>query len=136
MRRKARTGSVEDIEAVVSPEDVLSAREVLNELYMDERVEEYVVKLVLASRHPSNYGVGDLAQLIEYGASPRASINLNLAARAMAFLRHRAYVTPEDVRSVAPSVMQHRMVLTYEAEAERVTQADVVKRLLGAVAVP
>ena len=136
MRRKARTGAAETVEAVLSPERVLSARSVLDELYMDERVEKYIIKLVMASRDPSSYGVGDLSQLIEYGASPRASINLNLAARAMAFLSHRAYVTPEDVRSIALSVVQHRVVLTYEAEAERVTQADVVQRLLGAVDVP
>jgi MoxR-like ATPase len=136
MRRKARTGAAETVEAVLSPERVLSARGVLDDLYMDERVEKYIIKLVMASRDPSSYGVGDLGQLIEYGASPRASINLNLAARAMAFLSRRAYVTPEDVRSIALSVMQHRVVLTYEAEAERVTQADVVQRLLGAVDVP
>ena len=136
MRRKARTGAPEEVQAVLSPERILSARSVLDELYMDERVEEYVVKLVMASRQPASYDVGDLEQLVEYGASPRASINLNLAARAMAFLKHRAYVTPEDVRAVALSVMQHRMVLTYEAEAERVTQADIVRRLLGAVDVP
>ncbi|PSQ99757.1 MAG: ATPase [Bacteroidetes bacterium QS_9_68_14] len=136
MRRKARTGAPEAVEPVMSPERILDAREVLDELYVDERIEEYVVKLVMASRAPADYGVGELSQLVEYGASPRASINLNLAARAMAFLHHRAYVTPEDVRSIAPSVLQHRVVLTYEAEAERVTQADVVERLLGAVDVP
>lgn len=136
MRRKARTGDAEATQPVVSPEQILSARSVLNDLYIDERVEEYIVKLVMASRAPASYGIGELGQLVEYGASPRASINLNLAARAMAFLQHRAFVTPEDVRAVALDVMHHRIVLTFEAEAEQVTQADVVRRLLGAVDVP
>jgi len=136
MRRMARTSKVPDIRPVATPEQILRARSVLNDLYVDERVEQYVVDLVLASRHPEENGLADLVPMIEYGASPRASINLNLAARAHAFLKHRAYVTPEDVRSVAMDVMQHRIVVTYEAEAQEVTSADMVQHILDTVEVP
>ena len=136
MRRMARTGEGQGLRAVVEPAQLLAARGVLNELYMDERVEEYIVDLVLASRVPERFGLTGLAPLVEYGASPRASINLNLAARAHAFLRHRAYVTPEDVRAVALAILRHRIVVTYEAEAEEVSQDDIVRRILNAVEVP
>ncbi|MCS3705134.1 MoxR-like ATPase [Salinibacter ruber] len=136
MRRMARTDESASVDAVASPEQILQARTVINDLYIDERVEQYIVNLVLASRDPGAYGLGELEPLLEYGASPRASINLNLAARAHAFLRHRAYVTPEDVRAVAQDVMQHRLVITYEAEAEQVAAADLVNRILGSVEVP
>ncbi len=136
MRRMARTDESASVDAVASPEQILQARTVINDLYIDERVEQYIVNLVLASRDPGAYGLGELEPLLEYGASPRASINLNLAARAHAFLRHRAYVTPEDVRAVAQDVMQHRLVITYEAEAEQVAAADLVDRILDSVEVP
>jgi len=136
MRRMARTDAKPDVQAVTTPDQILRARSLINDLYVDERVEEYIVDVVLASRRPAQYEVRDAAPLIEYGASPRASINLNLAARVHAFLRHRAYVTPEDVRAVAVDVMQHRVVTTYEAEAEQVTAADLVQRILNAVEVP
>ncbi len=136
MRRMARTDESASVDAVASPGQILQARTVINDLYIDERVEQYIVNLVLASRDPGAYGLGELEPLLEYGASPRASINLNLAARAHAFLRHRAYVTPEDVRVVAQDVMQHRLVITYEAEAEQVAAADLVDRILGSVEVP
>ncbi|PEN13425.1 ATPase [Longibacter salinarum] len=136
MRRMARTGEQPDIRPVARPAQILNAREVLNELYIDERVEQYIVDLVLASRDPGGFGLSDVAPLVQYGASPRGSINLNLAARAHAFLRHRAYVTPEDVRAVAVDVLQHRIVITYEAEAEDVTSGEIVHRILDAVEVP
>lgn len=136
MRRMARTGKPPQVRPVVEPKQILRARDVLNDLYIDERVEQYIVDLVIASRNPHQYRLGDIEPLIEYGASPRASINLNLAARAHAFLRHRAYVTPEDVRAVALDVMQHRIVVTYEAEAEEVASSDLVQRILDAVEVP
>jgi MoxR-like ATPase len=136
MRRMARTGDDPSARSVATPEQILRARRIIDELYVDERVEQYIVDLVLASRTPADHGLDDLAPLVEYGASPRASINLNLAARAHAFLRHRAYVTPEDVRAVAMDVLQHRIVKTYEAEAERVTASDIVDRVLRAVSVP
>ncbi len=136
MRRMARTDEPPSVQSVATPTQILRARDVINALYVDDRVEQYIVDLVLASRNPSEYGLGALESLLEYGASPRASINLNLAARAHAFLRHRAYVTPEDVRAVAMDVMQHRLVVTYEAEAEQVAASDLVGRILDNVEVP
>lgn len=136
MRRMARTDERAEIRSVATPEQVLRARDVINELYIDERVEQYIVDLILASRDPAAYGMDDVTNLVEYGASPRGSINLNLAARAHAFLQHRAYVTPEDVRAVALDVLRHRIVMTYEAEAEQVSSADIVDRILNAVEVP
>jgi MoxR-like ATPase len=136
MRRMARTADKPQLGTVVTPAQILSARRVLNELYIDERVEQYIVDLVIASRQPAKYRLADLEGLIEYGASPRATINLNLAARAHAFLQHRAYVTPEDVRSIALDVLRHRIAITYEAEAEEITSDDLVQRLLETVEVP
>ncbi len=136
MRRQARTGDKAALRAVVTPGQILSARRVLNELYIDKRVEQYIVDLVVASREPEHYRLSKLAPLIEYGASPRASIYLNLAARAHAFLHHRAYVTPEDVRSIAMDVMRHRIAITYEAEAEDITGEHIVQRILETVEVP
>ena len=132
----ARTDETPEVEAVATPEQILEARNVINDLYVDERVEQYIVDLVLASRDPAEHGLDDLTPLVEYGASPRASINLNLAARAHAFLKHRAYVTPEDVRAVALDVLRHRIVITYEAEAEQVTSVAIVDPILNAVEVP
>ena len=136
MRRMARTDAAPEVRAVATPAQILRARDVLNDLYIDDRVEQYIVDLVLASRNPAAHGLADLERLIEHGASPRATINLNLAARAHAMLQHRAYVTPEDVRALALDVMQHRIVITYEAEAEALTAADLVQRILDAVDVP
>jgi MoxR-like ATPase len=136
MRRMARTDEASSVETVASPQQILEARALIDDLYIDERVEQYIVDLVLASRAPVAHGLGDLVPLLEYGASPRASINLNLAARAHAFLQHRAYVTPEDVRALAMEALQHRLVITYEAEAEQVEAADLVDRILSSVEVP
>ncbi|MFP4227393.1 MAG: AAA family ATPase [Salinivenus sp.] len=136
MRRMARTTERPDVEAVATPAQILRAREVINDLYVDERIEQYIVDLVLATREPGAHGGEELDALIEYGASPRASINLNLAARAHAFLRHRAYVTPDDVRALAMDVLRHRIVVTYEAEAEQITSADLVERVVHSVEVP
>lgn len=136
MRRMARTGSREEVRTVVQPEQILQAREVLNDLYIDERVEKYMVDLVLASRRPEEYRLSSIEPLIEFGASPRATINLNLASRAHAFLEHRAYITPEDVRTIAMDVLRHRVAISYEAEAEEVTSEDIVQRILETVEVP
>ncbi|MEX1054687.1 MAG: AAA family ATPase [Rhodothermales bacterium] len=136
MRRMARTGKKEEVRTVVQPAQILAARRVLNELYIDERVEKYIVDLVMASREPSKYRLASIEPLIDFGASPRATINLNLAARAHAFLQHRAYVTPEDVRSIAMDVLRHRIAISYEAEAEEVSSEDIVQRILETVEVP
>ncbi len=136
MRRNARTGERADVKPVVKPQQILSARKVINELYVDERVEQYMVDLVMASREPEKYKLDGLSGLIQYGASPRATINLNLASRAHAFLRHRAYVTPEDVRSIAMDVLRHRVAITYEAEAEEIDSENIVQQVLDTVEVP
>lgn len=119
-----------------SPEQLLEARKVVRDVYVDDRVKDYIVDVVFATREPQKKGMKDLAPLLEYGASPRASIALNLAARAHAFLRHRGYVTPEDVKAIGPDVLRHRIVLSYEAEAEEVTAEDIVKRVFEVVEVP
>ena len=121
---------------VITPDALLSARRVVRDVYVDEKVERYAVDLVGATRRPGDHGLPDLADLIEYGASPRATINLILAAKAHAFLRQRGYVTPDDVRALGMDVMRHRVILTYEAEAENVTSEDVVRRIFDTVEVP
>jgi len=136
MRRMARTGDTPPVRTVVTPEQIMSARSVLNALYIDERVEKYIVDLVVASRAPGEFRLSVLKPLIEFGASPRATINLNLAARANAFLQHRAYITPEDVKSIAMDVLRHRIAITYEAEAEEITSEEIVQRILDTIDVP
>jgi MoxR-like ATPase len=132
-----RSGGREvEVERLLEPEAILSAREVISQLYMDQKVVDYIVDLVRATRDPGLVGLNDLKPLVAFGGSPRASIALAQAARAHAFLRERSYVVPEDVRALAPDVLRHRIVLTFEAEAEDVTTDDVVTRVLGAVRVP
>jgi MoxR-like ATPase len=121
---------------IVDAEQLLKAREVVRDIYVDDRIRDYIVEVVFATREPAQRGLRDLVGLIEYGASPRASISLALAARAHAFLRHRGYVTPEDVKAVGADVLRHRVVLTYEAEAEQVTADQVVRRVFEVVEVP
>jgi MoxR-like ATPase len=123
-------------EPVVTPVELVEARKVVKQVYVDDKVKDYIVDVVFATREPAKHGMKDLAPLIEFGASPRASIALNLAARAHAFLRHRGYVTPEDVKAVGPDVLRHRLVLTYEADAEQVTSEQIVKRVFEVVEVP
>jgi MoxR-like ATPase len=129
-------GRVPQAKPVVNADDVARARGVAQRVYVDRKIHDYVLDLVRASRHPRERGLAELSKLIEYGASPRASIALVQAARAHAFLRHRAFVTPEDVKAIAPDVLRHRVTLTYEAEAERVVPDAVVARILEQVAVP
>lgn len=136
MRRMARTGDKPAVQQVISVEEIQSAQSLLNALYIDERVERYIIDLVMASRYPDNFGLRQLTNLVEYGASPRASINLNLAARAHAFLQHRGYVTPEDIRSIAMDVLRHRIGITYEAEAEEFTAEQIVQTIMETVEVP
>ena len=134
--RRTAAGGEAAIEPVVHPEDVRRARTAVEMIYMDPRVERYIVDLVFATREPASCGLPDLSQLVAFGASPRATIGLARASRAHAFLRRRGYVTPEDVRSIGLDVLRHRVLLTYEAEAEEVTADDVVNRVLGKVEVP
>lgn len=121
---------------VVSPDDIIRSRDLVRQVYLDEKIEQYIVDLVYATREPEKYGLGFLAPMIAVGCSPRASINLALAGKAHAFLQGRAFVIPEDIREVAPDVMRHRMGLTYEAEAEDITANEIVERILNKVEVP
>lgn len=124
------------IKPVVSKTALLSARDVLHKVYMDEKIEEYILDIVIATREPEKYRLSSLKPLINYGASPRASIALAQAARAMAFLKRRGYVMPEDVRSICADVLRHRIGLSYEAEAENISQEDIIGRILSTVEVP
>jgi len=121
---------------VLSAEDIKRARDLVREIYLDEKVENYIVDLVYATRTPEVYGLGFLTPMISFGCSPRASINLALAAKAYAFLQGRAFVTPEDVRAIAPDVMRHRIGLTYEAEVEEMSVSDVLNKILNRIEVP
>lgn len=128
-------GAVPTVQPVVSPEDILRARKVVTEIYIDDKVKDYIVDIVFASRRPEAYGL-DVKQLILYGASPRASIYLNLAAKAHAFLRGRGFVTPEDVKSIGLDVLRHRIIVSYEAEAEEITSEDIIKKIFDHIEVP
>jgi len=122
--------------AVVTIDQILKAKDLVKEVYLDEKIEKYIVDLVYATRTPEAYGLNDLTHLISFGASPRASINMALAAKAYAFLNKRGFVIPEDVRAVCPDVLRHRVGLTYEAEAEDITQSDIVKKIMDFIEVP
>jgi MoxR-like ATPase len=124
-----------EVTPVVTAEDLLRARHVVNSIYVDDKVKDYVVDLVRATREPQAYGV-ELNGYIQNGASPRATINLTVAARASAFLQGRGYVTPQDVKDLAPDVLRHRVMVSYEAEAENITSEDVVQKILETLPVP
>jgi MoxR-like ATPase len=121
---------------VVSPEQILHAREIVRSIYVDGKIKDYILDLVLATRDPAGHGMPDLRPLIAFGASPRAGLALVAAARANAFLEGRGFVTPEDVKEVTHDVLRHRVLITYEAEAENVTSDDIVRRVLDYTAVP
>jgi MoxR-like ATPase len=124
------------IAPIVDPAQLLAARSIIGQVYVDERIKDYILNVTLATRDPGTVNLHDLKDMIAHGASPRASIALNIAARAHAFLRHRGYVTPEDVKAVGPDVLRHRMIRTYEAEAEEITTDQIVRRIFDAVEVP
>ena len=134
--RMNNSGVFPQAQKVIEPADIVKAREVVREVYMDEKIERYIVDIVYASRTPEEYGLPSLKNLIAYGASPRASISLAMAAKAYAFIKRRGYVIPEDVRAVAPDVMRHRIGLTYEAEAENITTEEIINEILNIVEVP
>ena len=121
---------------ILQTKDIISAREVVKEVYMDEKIEQYILDIVFATRNPEDYNLGKYASMINYGASPRASISLALAAKAYAFIKRRGYVIPEDVRAICPDVLRHRIGLTYEAEAENITTEYIIEELLNTVEVP
>jgi MoxR-like ATPase len=134
--RRMTAGDEPSVEAKVTPKQIIEARKAVSEVYIDEKVERYIVDMVFATRRPKDYGLEDLEALIAYGASPRASIYLAMTSKALAFLNRRGYVVPEDVRAVAPDVLRHRIIVTYEAEAEEMTSDDMVRRILQSVEVP
>ena len=136
LRANVQSGAFPTANKVVGTEDVKRARGVVKEVYLDEKVEKYIVDLVYATRNPENYRLNNLKPLIGFGCSPRASINLALAAKAYAFINRRGYVIPEDVRELAQDVMRHRLGLTYEAEAENITKTEIINTILNKVEVP
>ncbi len=124
------------VNPVISPEEILKARNLLNEVYIDEKIEKYILDIVFATRNPKDYGLNTLGDLISYGASPRATINLAIGAKAMAFIKRRGYVIPEDVRAICLDVLRHRIAVTYEAEAEEISSENVIQEILNKVVVP
>ncbi len=124
------------VNATVSAQDILEARKVVTSIYVDEKVKDYILNIVFATREPEKYGIGELSELIAYGASPRASIYLNLAAKAHAFLKGRGYITPEDVKAIGHDVLRHRIIITYEAEAEEKSADDIVQKVFDTIEVP
>jgi MoxR-like ATPase len=121
---------------VITPTALLEARKVVAQVYVDERIKDYILQIVLATRDPLKAGLDDLKDMVAHGGSPRATIALNLAARAQAFLKHRGFVTPEDIKAVGPDVLRHRLIRTYEAEAEEVSSENIIRRIFEAVEVP
>lgn len=136
IRTNLNPSGMSKINAVVSPDDILKARNLVREVYMDEKIEQYILDIVFATRFPEEYKLDKLKPLIAYGGSPRASINLALASKAYAFIKRRGYVIPEDVRAVCHDVMRHRVGITYEAEAENITSEQIINEILNAVEVP
>jgi len=132
----ALIGEEPKITKVVGIEEILLTRKVINEIYIDDKLKQYIINLVSATRTPQEYGLSELAGMIQFGASPRASINLAHAAKGHAFIRRRGYVTPDDIKGVALDVMRHRLILTYEAEAEEQTPETIIQKVLDAVDVP
>jgi len=136
LQRMAYTHTETVIQQIVSPEDIIRARSVVDEIYMDEKIERYIVDIVEATRSPQNYGLNELQGLIQYGASPRATIYLAVASKAFAFLQGRGYVTPQDIKTIGMDVLRHRVIVSYEAEAEEMTSEDLVLKIFNAVEVP
>ena len=136
LRKMAKTIIKDTLKPVADPKQILKAQKTINDIYVDEKVEEYILNLIFATRNPESFGLNDIKDLIDYGASPRASINIVLASKARAFMEHRGYITPEDVRYVGMDVLRHRVILTYEAEAEELSSEDIIQRLFETIEVP
>ena len=131
-----RAGGLPAINKVIAPEDIVKARGVASDVYMDEKIEKYIIDIIFATREPQDYNIKQLASLISYGGSPRASSSLAKASKAYAFIKRRGYVIPEDVRAVCHDVLRHRIGLTYEAEAENITSEEIITEILNNVEVP
>lgn len=136
LRQNTSSSKVQNLSPIVEVDEILEAQNIINEIYVDEKVEDYVLNLIFATRDPEKYNLKDLSRIIDYGASPRATINLIKAAKARAFTEHRGYITPEDIRYIGSDVLRHRIILTYEAEAEELTSEDVIRRLFEVIEVP
>ena len=134
--RQNISGETMDVKPIMKAEEILAAHKIVREVYIDEKIEQYIADIVFATRYPDKYELKELKNMISFGGSPRASINLALAARAYAFIRRRGYVVPEDVRAVAHDVLRHRIGLTYEAEASNITSEEIVSKILNKVEVP
>ena len=134
--RENISGKKNEVAPILSTDEIIKAREIVRSVYLDEKIEKYIVDIVFATRQPEAYGLDNLKPMIQFGGSPRASINLALAARAYAFIHRRGYVIPEDVRAVCYDVLRHRVGLTYEAEANNMTTEDIITEVLNAVQVP
>ncbi len=134
--RQNMSGSMPEIKPVLGPKDIMEARDVVRQVYMDEKIEKYIVDIVFSTRYPEEYGLNDLKGMISFGGSPRASINLALAARSYAFIKRRGYVIPEDVRAICHDVLRHRIGLSYEAEANNLTSEEIISEILNKVEVP
>jgi MoxR-like ATPase len=135
MERMAQTSRFMDIEPVITPQEIMRVRKVVDQIYMDSKIKDYIVNLVMATREPANYHL-DIADYIEYGASPRATINLAIAAKAYAFLQGRGYVVPNDIKTIGPDILRHRIIITYEAEADEIKVEDLIKKIFDEVEVP
>tara|TARA_B000000477_G_scaffold6890_1_gene5577 strand:- start:1052 stop:2047 length:996 start_codon:yes stop_codon:yes gene_type:complete len=136
LRSSARTDPVKFKKSKIKATAITKAQKSINDIYVDEKVEEYILNLVFSTRNPEDYNLGDLSQLIENGASPRASISLILASKARAFLEGRGYITPEDVRFIGKDVLRHRIILSYEAEAEEISSEDIIQRMFDSIEIP
>ncbi len=134
--RQNVSGTFPEVKPVISPKQILDARKLIHEIYVDEKIDQYILDIVMATREPTQFGLGNLNELISYGASPRATINLALGARAMAFINRRGYVIPEDVRAICMDVLRHRIAVTYEAEAEEIDSEKIIEQILNKVEVP
>lgn len=134
--RMVSTSHQPNVQPVIGLQDIVDAKELINQIYLDEKIEKYILDMVFATRYPENYGLSDLKNYISFGASPRASINLAIASRAYAFLKGRAFVIPEDVKELAKDVLRHRIGLTFEAEAEEVSSEEIVNRILAKIQAP
>lgn len=136
LKRMSYTDKKIEVTPVVAPEDIIRARKIVDEVYMDEKIERYVLDIVFATRTPKDYKLDELTPLIQYGASPRASIYLIVAAKAYAFIQGRGYVTPQDVKSIGADILRHRIIVSYEAEAEEKTSEDIIKKIFDEIEVP
>ena len=136
LKRMSFTDKKSEVKAVVGPQDIIRVRSVVDEIYMDEKIEKYILDIVFSTRDPKKYKLDELSSLIQYGASPRATIYLTLASKAYAFIQGRGYVTPQDVKSIGPDVLRHRVIVSYEAEAEEKTSDEIIKKIFSEVEVP